>query len=95
MSQLMLGDRVHTAASSILMVLLEKPSLPRQSGGGVFHQASVLQLLPPPQLLLAYTLSPGHPGSQWAVKGAALQLLLQFSGIPGRALGDYTAVIWD
>ena len=42
---------------------------------GVFHQVSVLQLLPAPQLLLAYTLSPGHPGAVGCRRGQVLQLL--------------------
>lgn len=62
----------------------------------VFFTGSLSSSCSPPPSFCWPTLSAQATQGQWAAKGAALAAApSKFSGIPGRALGDYTAVIWD
>lgn len=73
--------------------------VPSQAGRplrGVFHQVSLSQLLCALQLCSGLRSRPRPPRGSGLLMGAALAAAAsKFSGIPGRALGDYTAVIWD
>ena len=74
-------------------VLLEDASLPRQSARSevFFHQVSFSQLV---RALLRSRPRPPR-GSGLLMGAAPAAAASKFSGIPGRVLGDYTAVIWD
>lgn len=81
----------------ISMVLLENSFLPRQGSDSRCFSSG---LSPPVALcspaLFWLTLSAQATQGQWVADGGSpAAAASKFSGIPGRALGDYTAVIWD
>lgn len=87
----------HRRTLRISMVLLENASLPRQNRDPrCFSSGLFFQLLCAPQLCSGLHTGPRPPRGSGLLMGAApAAAASKFSGIPGRALGDYTAVIWD
>lgn len=81
----------------MLVVLLEKSSLPgAEPWLEAFSSGLFLPVAPrSPGVVLAHTLGPGHPGQRAADGSSPAAAPSKFSGIPGRALGDYAAGIWD